>query len=130
MEICIFDLKGKHLKTIPTSYATGIACSPDGNIIYLANPVEHTVTSFTFDLDDTVRAIYKEKERHIENPSQIIVDNEGSIYVCCHNNIYHLSGDLSFGQIVTNNQCTSIAYCDQKLILGHSNFVKVFVVEG
>ncbi|XP_060568759.1 uncharacterized protein LOC132727338 [Ruditapes philippinarum] len=131
-EIVILDIVGNHLKTLPARYATdigtGIAISPDEKVIYLTEPAENNVTSLT--LDGKVNAVYS--DRYMKSPEQITVDNEGYIYVCCKDNIYQLSGDLSYGHILIDDWGSSITYCNSnhRLYSGRGKVVNVYEIDN
>ncbi|XP_060593003.1 uncharacterized protein LOC132747600 [Ruditapes philippinarum] len=128
----IFDMGGNHVKTLPTRCATdictGIAISPDEKVIYLTEPTENNVTSLT--LDGKVNAVYR--DRYMSKPEQITVDNEGYIYVCCEDNIYQLSGDLSYGHILIDDRGMTITYCNSnhRLYLVYVNDVNVYKIDS
>jgi hypothetical protein len=131
-EIIILDMEGNRFKTFPTRYATdiatGIAISPGGKHIYLTEPTENNVTSLT--LDGKVNAIYR--DRYMARPAQMTVDNEGNIYVCCQDNIYQLSGDLSYGHILIDDWSRTITYCinNHRLYLGLGKVVNVYEINS
>jgi regulator of sigma D len=130
--IIILDMGGNHVKTLPTRCAmnicTGIAISPDEKVIYLTKPTQNNVTSLT--LDGKVNAIYT--DTYMTSPKQMTVDNEGFIYVCCEENIYQLSGDLSYGHILIDDRGSTITYCNNKhrLYLGYVIDVNVYKIDS
>ena len=127
-KVVIVNMRGERLKKIDAVYATGIGLSPDGTIIYLANPNEHTVTSMT--IDGRITAVYRDDDT-LKGPCSITVDNEGVVYVTGDNNIHQLSEDCNKIQVfIADFRCFEIAFCDndRRLYVSCGKSVKIFKI--
>ncbi|XP_045198973.2 uncharacterized protein LOC123553296 [Mercenaria mercenaria] len=124
----VIDMQGKTLNTINTEYSEGIAVCPNQEVIYLTNPIEHTVTSMT--LNGKVTAVYKDED--LKSPGSITVDNEGLVYVRGAGNIHQLSTDCIKIQVLLEDVYgTYITFSsnENRIYANCGNSIQVFQME-
>ncbi|XP_060594363.1 uncharacterized protein LOC132748746 [Ruditapes philippinarum] len=123
--IKILNMDGKVLSTIKTdsdggqmfSSCDGIALSKDHNTIYVSDFKKDSVTSLT--LDGHIKAIYKDKD--LNGPWGLTVDDEDNVYVSSIGSIHRLSPDCKKLQVFQNVNGRSVFHTNNKLFVGHKS---------
>ncbi|XP_053391806.1 E3 ubiquitin-protein ligase TRIM71-like [Mercenaria mercenaria] len=97
----VLDLHGKILRTIGLDHTIlpSMAISPDKKTIYITNHDNNFVKSMT--LDGKVTATYKDKD--LEHPWGVTVDDEGFVYVRSKGGIHQLTKFCTKVQIILDD---------------------------
>ncbi|XP_053372859.1 uncharacterized protein LOC128546401 [Mercenaria mercenaria] len=126
-EIKVLDTHGNVLDTIGCDCPSlpSIAASPDKKTIYLTNYINNSVVSMT--VEGKITATYKDKD--LEKPWGITVDNEGFVYVRSNGGIHQLTNDCTKVQIISDDlfgRSITHSDADNRLYVGEVKKVKVY----
>ncbi|XP_053389579.1 uncharacterized protein LOC128552555 [Mercenaria mercenaria] len=127
-EMIVLDMHGNVLKTIgcDCSFLPSIAASPDKKTMYLTDYFNNSVTSMTT-VECKITATYKDKD--LDKPFGVTVDDEGFVYVRSKGGIHQLTKDCTKVQIISDDVLSRVithSDADNRLYVGELEKVKVY----